>query len=142
MAAPKLRTGMDPVENERVSDETGLKCLDKSLTVQSEKEQADINEIVRRALYSGEAPQVVRMPLVGDFAEVGDFRECLHAVREAEASFMALDPRVRMRFGNDAAAFVDFCIDPANLEECRKLGLAVPAPVVPAPAAPAPPPPA
>lgn len=156
MAIAKFRTGLDPAENDRVSKETGIdftrevvdpetgevrRVPELSLTVQSQKEEADINVIVARARFTGEAPQNIRMPLQGDFTEVGDFRQCLHAVRQAQESFDALPARTRNRFDNDPAKFVDFCLDPANLAEARELGLAVPAPEAPA-SPPAPPPPA
>jgi len=44
---------------------------------------------------------------------------------------MALDARTRERFDNDPGAFVDFCLDPSNLEELRKMGLAMPAAELP-----------
>ena len=40
---------------------------------------------------------------------------------------MTMPADVRARFNNDPALFVDFCSDEANLDEMRKLGLAVPA---------------
>lgn len=157
MANPKFRVGYDRDENDRVSRDTGIdfmvEVVDKetgevrrvpelSLAVQSEKEEADINFIVARAKLTGEAPQNVRMPLSGDFSEVGDYRECLHAVIEAQRAFAELPGRVRNRFDHDAAKFVDFCLDPANVAEARELGLAVPAPVAPVEPRAASPPPA
>ena len=41
-----------------VSDETGLCCEDESLAIQSAKEDADINTIVRRFGLTGELPSV------------------------------------------------------------------------------------
>ena len=38
---------------------------------------------------------------------------------------------IRERFGNDPAKFVDFCVNPANIEAVREMGLA-PRPVEPA----------
>lgn len=109
-----------------VSDETGLKCEDESLTLQSQAQEADINVIVKRFNVTGVLPSGIRMPTYGDFTGVADYREALDAVNAAERSFMELPAAVRKRFDNDPAAFVDFCSDPANLEEARKLGLAVP----------------
>ena len=128
MGAPKYRTGVDPVENDRVSDETGLECKDPSRAVQSQKDDADINVIVGRFLRTGEVPQVVRPPLVGDFSGVGDLTECFAVVREAQAAFELISPGIRQRFGDDPVKFVEFCSDRANLEELRKLGLALPGP--------------
>lgn len=124
---------------------TGVECLDDSLTVQSDAKDADINTIVERFGLTGMMPQNVRVPLEEDFTEVFDFRSAMEAMRTAEESFAQLPARVRLRFNNDPAAFVDFCVAEkdgvlVNLEEMRKLGLAVPA--APPPSSPDPPAPA
>lgn len=113
---------------------TGLACRDPSLAVQSQKDEADINTIVRNFGVTGKLPQNVRVPTFGDFDSVDDYQSALEAMREAEKSFMAMPSSVRERFQNSPQAFVEFCSDGANLEEMRKLGLAVPAPVESAPA--------
>lgn len=121
-------------DRDKVSDETGLMCLDESRAVQSQKDEADINNIVRNFGVTGKLPENVRIPEYGDF-EIGvdDYRSAIHAVREAEKSFMAMPADVRARFQNDPQQFLEFCADINNLEEMRKLGLAVPAPVVDTP---------
>lgn len=124
MAIPvvKLRAQYN-YDTDAASNEDALKCEDLSLTQQHQKEEADINTIVRRFGLTGELPQNVRMPSYGDFTGVGDYQSALHAIREADEAFMAMPADVRSRFNNDPAAFVDFCSDPANLEEAKKLGL-------------------
>lgn len=118
---------------DKVSNETGLLCGDLSLAVQDQRDEVDINTIVRRFGLSGKLPENVRAPQYGDFTGIGDYQQALHAVMDAEASFMAMPADVRTRFGNDAGAFVDFCSDPQNLSELKKLGLLVPDPVKPSP---------
>lgn len=108
------------------SADSGLLCEDESLAIQSAKEECDINTLVRRFGITGQLPQGVRMPTYGDFTSVGDFRDAQDALISARESFMALPADVRRRFDNDAGLFVDFCSDPNNLEECRKMGLAPP----------------
>lgn len=108
----------------KVSDETGLKCEDESLTLQSHAEDADINVMMRRFIKTGVLPQARRLPTYGDFSDIGTYREALDRIRVADDSFMSLDPAIRARFGGDPAAFVDFCSDPANLPELRRMGLA------------------
>lgn len=98
-----------------------------SRTLQSQKDEADINVLVRRFGLGGPFPANVRVPTYGDFTGVGDFRQAMDAIRSAEASFMAMTPQTRARFNNDPGAFVEFCSNPANLDEMRKMGLAVPA---------------
>lgn len=117
-------------DSDLVSDHTGLACLDLSLAVQSQRDEADINTIVRNFGITGRMPENVRVPTYGDFDVVSDYRSAIEAVRAAEASFMAMPAEVRSRFENDPQQFLEFCVNPANLEEMRKLGLAVPAPVV------------
>lgn len=115
-----------------VSEETGLRCEDVSKAVQSQKDEADINVIVRNFGLTGKIPEGIRVPEFGDFEFVGDYRTAIEAVRAADASFMALPAEVRSRFENDPQRFLEFCADAGNLEEMRKLGLAV-APVVETP---------
>lgn len=108
------------------SDEHGFFCEGPDLAVQSQKDEADINTIVKNFGVTGTLPQGVRVPTYGDFTGIGDYQEALHAINAAQESFMAMPADVRTRFDNDAAKFVDFCSNSANLEEMRKLGLAVP----------------
>lgn len=118
----------------KASDESGLLCEDESLTVQAEAEDADINTIVKRFGLTGMMPQNVRMPMSGDFAEATDYHTSLNRLIAADQAFMEFPAHIRARFDHDPAKMIEFCENPANLEEARKLGLAVPAPVA-APAA-------
>jgi len=109
------------------SDAVALRCLDPSLAVQSQKEEADINTIVRNFGVTRKLPLTTRVPTYGDFEGVDDYQTALESIRIAEASFMALPSEVRKRFDHNPQLFVEFCSDSANLAEMRKLGLAVPA---------------
>lgn len=123
-------------DGDKVSESCGLACLDVSRTVQSQAEEADINTIVKNFGVTGRVPQSVRVPMYGDFTDsVSDYRTAVEAVMAAEESFMKMPAELRARLNNDPQEFLDFCADPANLPELRKLGLAVPEvtpPVVPA----------
>lgn len=112
-----------------VSEASGLHCLDVSKTVQSATEEADINTIVRRFNLTGQLPTDLRAPVYGDFTGIGDFKSALNAVLQAEEAFMKMPAEVRSRFDNDAGLFVDFCSNPANVDEAVKLGLVIPEPV-------------
>lgn len=126
-----------------VSEETGLECLDLSKAQQNQKDESDINNIVRRFGLTGELPLGVRPPQYGDFTSVTDYQTALNAVLEADRVFMMMPYNVRQRFNNSPEEFVDFCSNPENIDEMVKLGLAVekeaakpePATPVPAPAA-------
>lgn len=114
---------------------SGVECRDPSLASQSAADETDINTIVRRFHLTGQLPENVRVPLAEDFVDVFDFQSAQNALVEANRSFMAMPADVRYRFHNDAHEFVEFCTAErdgklVNLEEMRKLGLAVPAPEV------------
>lgn len=126
---PALRSGRN-YDTALVSRLTGFEAPagETSRTLQSQKDEADINVLVKRFGLGGPFPVNVRAPKWGDFTGVGDFRSAMDAIRSAQASFYAMRPEVRARFDNDPARFVDFCSDPANVEEMRKMGLAVEVP--------------
>lgn len=110
---------------EAVSDENGLKCEDESLAIQSQRDDADINVIVKRFGITGKLPESIVVPSYQDFAEVFDFQSAMNVVALANQEFMRLPADVRERFGNNPQKFVAFCEVPENLEELVKMGLAV-----------------
>lgn len=111
-------------DKKAASLETGLACLDKSLAVQGQKDEADINTIVRNFGVTGRLPEAIRIPTYGDFDGVSDYREAIEAVRAAEESFGKLPSELRAKLQNDPQKFLEYCADPGNVEEMRKLGLA------------------
>jgi len=115
-------------DRDSISLAFGLVTPEESLAIQSQKDEADINSLVKRFGVAGLAAQEVRRPTYGDFTGVNDYREAMDALNEAMASFMAMSAETRHRFHNDPAEFVAFCSDDKNLEEMRKMGLAVPVP--------------
>lgn len=127
---PPVIRSYESYDTEGVSDDTGLFCADPSRAIQSQKDEADINVIVRNFGVTGKLPENVRVPSYGDFDYVGDYATAVAAIRDAEFSFMSLEAGVRARFDNDPQQFLEFCSDSGNLEEMRKLGLAVPKPDV------------
>lgn len=97
-----------------------------SLTKQSFKEECDINVILRRFEKTGQLPDLIKQnPTYGDFSDVASYHEALNIVHLASEQFDNLSSRVRERFGNDPAKFLEFANDPKNSEEMVKLGLAV-----------------
>jgi len=104
------------------------------ITDQSAKDEADINVIVRRFGVTSLISNVPLPPTTQDFSEqVFDFQTSMNLLRAAQESFDQLSSAVRDRFRNDPHLFVDFCSEVddkgnlANLEQMRKMGLAVPA---------------
>lgn len=124
-SVPFLRSAFNYDRN-KASDESGLKCEDPSLAVQSERDEVDINTIVRRFGLTGRLPDDVRLPQYGDFTGITDYREALHAVMAADEAFMKLPAELRGRFHNDPQAFLVFCSDEKNREELGRLGLLKP----------------
>lgn len=130
--APDVAT---PIEV--ASLESALTCLDPSLTVQSQAEDADINNMIRRfGLEKVIEGSLALPPSTVDFDEVFDFQSAQNVLVAADRAFMAVSWDVRKRFNNNAAEFVDFCSERdrdgnlVNLAEMRKFGLAVPEKVV------------
>lgn len=126
----------------RDNDDFGLKCEDRSLTVQADAKEADINFIVKRFGVTGELPSnleyVTNVDLVGIS---NDYQSHMEVLIQAQKQFMAMPAEVRGRFQNDPARFMDFVSDPANIDAMRDMGLAVPKKEVPAVVPPAPSPP-
>jgi phage internal scaffolding protein len=106
-----------------VSKETALECLDESKAQQHQRDESDINTIVKRFGLTGELPENVRMPQYGDFTGITDYQGALNAVKEAEYSFMQFPAEIRSRFNNDPEEFVAFCLDDRNRKEAEELGL-------------------
>lgn len=138
----KLRTQYD-YDNDEETRNSGIECKDPSLAQQHMRDDCDINTIVDRYLKQGVVPQIPLPPQQEEFAEIFDFQTAMNTIAAAQQSFSKLDAKIRKRFGNDPAEFVAFCAEQteegtlANLEEMRKMGLAVPA-ATPPPAPPKP----
>lgn len=112
-------------DRDQVSRDTSLICRDSSLAQQQFRDECDINTILRRFNVTGQLPVGSVQPQYGDFSGIYDYRTALDAVRAAQESFDALPAKVRSRFANDPAAFVDFCSDESNREEMKALGLLI-----------------
>lgn len=111
-----------------------------SRTKQEFKNECDINLIMKRFKKIAGADFLSRYQGIvggqfGDFTQVTDYRTALDQVDRARSVFMALPAKVRARFENDPAKFLDFVHNPANEKEMVSLGLAVEKPVEPPKAA-------
>lgn len=118
-----------PSDLSMVHPETGE--LDTGFTVQSFREECDINTIVDRFGLTGQLPEVVQVPRSGDFTGVVDFQTAMDSVVKAREGFMELPAKVRARFRNDVQEFMEFMSDSDNRSEAVLLGL-VKEPVAPA----------
>lgn len=121
-------------QNRRLGKRVAVVCEDPSLAIQSQKDEADINTIVRNFGVTGTVRGPAVLPTYGDFTGVDDYRSALEAVKAAQDAFASLPATVRERFHNDPGAFLEYAENPANVEGLREMGLANPAPAAPPPA--------
>lgn len=94
-----------------------------SRTQQHFRDECDINTILERFNVTGQLPVGSVQPQYGDFSGVTDYQSALNAVMAAQDSFLALPAKVRAKFDNDPALFVDWASDEANRDEMKALGL-------------------
>lgn len=112
-----------------VNPETG-ELVDKvSLTKQEFVKECDINNIIK-AFQPGTMQALLQQYAMQgrfeDLPEPIDFQAALDIQMQAERAFMDLPSKVRERFGQDPARFLDFMHDPANQAEAESLGLVMP----------------
>lgn len=101
-----------------------------SRTQQSFKSECDINQIMKRfkRVNNGDFLNSYSQAQGGrfdDFSDVSDYRTALDRVKRADEAFGALPSNLRKRFNHDSGAFLDFCLNPENVDEMCSLGLAV-----------------
>lgn len=93
-------------------------------TRQEFKDECDINNIVRRYARDQFVSHVNKgVPAFVDVSEVGDFRAAIDQVRSATEFFGKLPAKVRAKFSNDPARFIDEA-GGLSRDELRELGLA------------------
>jgi len=108
-------------DRHRVAFETG----DDTLVQQNLAEETDINRIVAKYQKTGVFTHVSRYAgEYGDFSGVPDYKTGLERIQAADEMFMSLPSKIRDRFGNDPAKFIEFATDEKNLDELQKMGLA------------------
>lgn len=131
MFPPNFRVrGAFNYDRDQASFVSGLRTPEVTRTIQSAKDDADINVIVKRFGVTGMVPVVERLPLNDDFDGVFDFQSAMNVLNAATRTFERLPAAVRKRFGHDPKEFVDFCSDPKNSDELVKMGLAIKKPIV------------
>jgi phage internal scaffolding protein len=123
-AVPFIRSVYN-YDRDVASDEAALVIEGESKTVQSQAEDADINTIVKRFGITGVLPENVRTPTYGDFVQIDDYRTAVHVVMDAEREFLKIPAGLRARFENDPQQWIDFVMNPDNVDEAVKLGFVV-----------------
>lgn len=90
----------------------GITFTDPSATLQSFKDDADINCIIARYENTGvlvdPSVPVSRTPTYGDFSDLPTYQEAQNVIVAANNAFYSLSSKIRERFGNDPAAFYQF----------------------------------
>lgn len=90
----------------------GFVFTQPSLTLQSFKDDADINCIIARYENTGvlvdPSVPVSRTPNYGDFSDLPTYQEAQNVIIAAKNAFDTLSAKIRERFHNDPAAYYDF----------------------------------
>lgn len=91
---------------------------------QAFRAECDINNIMKKYMKTGMVTHVAKnQGRFADVSEIGGYQDAIDRVRGTHKFFMGLSPEVRQEFDNDAAVFLDFITDPANVDDIRRLGL-------------------
>lgn len=93
-------------------EKPGIEFTEPSATLQSFKDDADINCIIARYENTGvlvdPSVPVSRTPEYGDFSELPSYQEAQNVIVAANNAFNSLSSKIRERFGNDPAAYFEF----------------------------------
>lgn len=119
-------------------EKQGIIFKEPTMTIQSEKDNCDINVIMNRYATCG-TPLPYRtdgvQPVYADVSELGDYMENFQRCKQAEEMFNALPSSLRKELDNNPANLIPFIQDEKNKERCYEYGL-LNKPVVEAPQAP------
>lgn len=93
-------------------EKPGIKFVQPTQTLQSFKNDADINCIIARYENTGvlvdPTVPVSRTPQFGDYSEMPTYQEAQNVIVAANNAFYSLASNIRERFGNDPAAYFQF----------------------------------
>jgi len=90
---------------------------------QSHKQEADINNIVRKHGLDLIAKTAAMQTFRYDENPSNDFQEVMQAVITAEQSFNSIPSDIRKKFDNNPAKFMDFIYNPENKQAMIDMGL-------------------
>lgn len=119
-------------------EKKGIEFVEPTMTIQSEKDNCDINVIMNRYATCG-TPLPYRadgvQPVYADVSELGDYMENYQRCKQAEEMFNALPSALRKELDNNPANLIPFIQDKNNESRCIEYGL-INKPIVEAPQAP------
>jgi len=110
---------------DELSLSTGLVCPEHTLTLQSAKDDCDLNLIVDRMTKTGEQLPMASIQDYGDFTGAEDYHTLMNKLIDAQDAFSTLDAPVRERFNNDPGQLFQFLNNENNRQEAINLGLLV-----------------
>lgn len=101
---------------------------DDGLTRQEMAEECDINNIMKKYAKTGVIEH--RNTFNGEYGEFLqiDYHEALNMVIEAREMFETIPAKIRAKFENDPAKFLEFVKDEKNNDELIAMGLVKPKP--------------
>lgn len=107
-------------------EKQGIIFKEPTMTVQSEKDNCDINVIMNRYATCG-TPLPYRtdgvQPVYADVSELGDYMENFQRCKQAEEMFNNLPSALRKELDNNPANLLPFIQDEKNKERCYEYGL-------------------
>lgn len=108
------------------AEKQGIIFKEPTMTVQSEKDNCDINVIMNRYATCG-TPLPYRtdgvQPVYADVSELGDYMENYQRCKQAEEMFNSLPSALRKELDNNPANLLPFIQDEKNKERCYEYGL-------------------
>lgn len=96
---------------------------DPILTVQAQRNEVDINQIMKKVEKGMMLNLNEKQGVFQDISEFDGLELALIKVQKANEEFMTLPADVRARFENDPVKLVDFLSDEGNRTEAEELGL-------------------
>ena len=102
-----------------------LKMYGTTVTKQSFKDDCDINLIMAKFVKTGVLSNTREDPPEYGFASSDDFRESMEIVSKANSMFESMPSKIRNKFENDPAKFLDFVQDDKNQTEMQEMGLTI-----------------
>lgn len=119
-------------------EKKGIEFVEPTMTIQSEKDNCDINVIMNRYATCG-TPLPYRtdgvQPVYADVSELGDYMENYQRCKQAEEMFNSLPSALRKELDNNPANLLPFIQDKNNESRCIEYGL-INKPIVEAPKTP------
>ncbi|WP_167519421.1 hypothetical protein [Intestinirhabdus alba] len=103
----------------------GITFTEPTLTQQHFAQETDINQIVRRAINTGDVSVFTPADRSEfyDCTVYEDYQSSLHFLKEIEDDFSSLPSDIRRQFNDRADNYVRFMTDPANVGKAVELGL-------------------